>query len=143
MRLRLVLVAGLVAAVSLPALALARESATVKLEANLSGKVEVPKGPAGGSGYAEVTITGTKVCWEFSKIKGIGPGLAAHIHKGGAGKAGPVVVPFGARFKREGCMTTTAAVAKTIAAKPAAYYVNVHTAKFPAGAIRGQLKKES
>jgi hypothetical protein len=134
---------GAVVAVALPAFALARGTATTKLEATMSGKVEVPKGAPAGTGYVEVKLTGTKVCWEFKRIHGIDKGTAAHIHKGSPGKAGPVVVPFGAAFKREGCATTTAATAAAIAAHPGAYYVNVHTAKFPGGAIRGQLKLEA
>ena len=141
MRLRLVLVAGLVAAVVLPAAALGRSSSTKTFVTKLTGGVEVPKGAPAGSGQASITITGTKVCWAFTKIKGITRPLVSHIHKGGPGKAGPVVVPLGGAFKLKGCTTTTAAIAKAIVAKPGAYYVNIHTPKFPAGAIRGQLGK--
>ena len=141
MRLRLLLVAGLVAAVALPAAALGRSTASTKLVANLTGGVEVPKGAPGGSGLATVTITGTKVCWAFTTIKGIKGPVAAHIHKGGPGTSGPVVVPFGGAYKAKGCTTTTAALAKAIVAKPGAYYVNIHTPKYPGGAIRGQLGK--
>ena len=62
-----------------------------------------------GDGY---TITGTKVCWAFTKIKGITKPLASHIHKGGVGVSGPVVVPLGAAFKPSGCTNAPAAVTK-------------------------------
>src|SRR5581483_3516165 len=106
----------------------------------MSGNVEVPKGAPSGSGTAAVSISGTSVCWSFIGLTGIDPPTAAHIHKAAAGKSGPVVVPFGGAFKPSGCTTTTAAIAKSIVAAPGSFYVNVHTAKFPAGAVRAQLR---
>ena len=75
----------------------------------------------------------------MSKVQTI---VAAHIHKGKAGVAGPVVVPFGAHYKSKGCTTTTAAIAAAIQRNPAAYYVNVHNAKYPGGALRGMLRSD-
>jgi hypothetical protein len=106
------------------------------------GKAETPKGDPDGQGTAEVKITGTRVCWEIkvSKVQTI---AAAHIHKGKPGTAGPVVVPFGKVFKAKGCTTTTAKIAAAILRNPAAYYVNVHNAKYPGGALRGQLHADA
>jgi hypothetical protein len=112
------------------------------LHATLTGKAETPKGDPDGRGTAEVKITGRKVCWEI-KVSGVQKIVAAHIHKGRPGSAGPVVVPFGKVFKAKGCTTTTAAIAAAIEKSPSAYYVNVHNAKYPAGALRGQLKSDA
>jgi hypothetical protein len=111
------------------------------LHATLTGKAETPKGDPDGRGTAEVKINGTKVCWEIkvSKVQTI---VAAHIHKGRPGTAGPVVVPFGAKFRAKGCTTTTAAIAAAIKRSPSSYYVNVHNAKYPGGALRGQLRSD-
>jgi hypothetical protein len=111
------------------------------LHATLLGKSETPKGDPDGRGTAEVKITGRKVCWEI-KVSRVQTIVAAHIHKGAPGVAGPVVVPFGKIFKAKGCTTTTAAIAAAIEKKPAAYYVNVHNAKYPGGALRGQLRSD-
>lgn len=108
------------------------------LHATLTGKAETPKGDPDGKGTAEVKITGTKVCWEFYTAR-VGTLLAAHIHKGRAGTSGPVVVPLGKAFHAKGCTTTTAPIARAILADPGAYYVNVHNATYPGGALRGQL----
>ena len=67
----------------------------------------------------------------------------AHIHKGPAGVAGPVVVPLNAPENgfSKGCASVAAETINAILASPAEYYVNVHTTAHPAGAIRGQLAK--
>ena len=111
------------------------------LHASLSGKVEVPKGDPDGRGTAEIKISGSEVCWEF-KVSKIGTPTAAHIYKGGPGKTGPVVVPLGATYKSKGCSTATMAVANAIQRNPSRYYVNIHNAKYPAGAVRGQLRSD-
>jgi hypothetical protein len=108
------------------------------LHATLSGKAETPKGDPDGSGTAEVKIAGKQVCWEIHVAK-VGTIAAAHIHKGKPGVAGPVVVPFGAAFKSKGCTTASASLTAAILRSPSAYYVNVHNAKYPGGALRGQL----
>ncbi len=139
MRFRIIAFAAVVTAL-VPALAVARSSGTTKfVVALVGGKYEVPKGAPAGKGTATITISGTKVCWAFTGLSGISKETAAHIHKAPAGKAGPIVVPFGGAFKAKGCIATTAALAKAIVAHPGAYYVNVHTVKYPAGAIRSQL----
>ena len=130
----LALLASLVVATGAPA-ALQK---TNSLHATLTGKSETPKGDPDGRGTAEVKITGRKVCWEI-KVSGVQKIVAAHIHKGRPGVAGAVVVPFGKVFKAKGCTTTTAAIAASIQKTPSAYYVNVHNAKYPGGALRGQL----
>jgi hypothetical protein len=131
---------------ALPALALASGTAmSPVVSAKLVGKAEVPKGSPTGSGIVVLHMNAGKrtVCWTFEKVKGIDKPLVSHIHKGGSGAAGPVVVPLGGAFKMKGCTTTTASVAKAIVAKPGGYYVNIHTTKFPGGAIRGQLGKSA
>ena len=40
------------------------------------------------------------------------------------------------------CIAVDQAKLEPIVAKPEAYYVNIHTADFPAGAVRGQLGKK-
>jgi len=140
-RLRLISLFVVIAAV-VPAVALASHNAgSLKFEAYLTGgKSESPKGAAKGKGTAKITITGTKVCWKFTGISGIDKVTASHIHAGKAGKSGNVVVAFFAGpLKMTGCVASNAATVKAIEKTPAAFYVNIHTVKYPAGAIRGQL----
>jgi hypothetical protein len=142
MRARVV-VACLLGFVFLPTLALAAGTAgTTTLKTTMLGKSEVPKGAPKGSGKAVVTLNASKgtVCWKFSNIKGLSKVNASHIHKGAKGKSGNVVVAFFAgALKTKGCVKAPKSLIKAIAKHPAGYYVNIHTAKYPAGAIRGQL----
>jgi hypothetical protein len=138
MRIKMFLACAVVAG-ALPALAIA--SMHPELGAKLTGKVEVPKGSPTGHGIVNLTLNAAKgtVCWTFAGIAGIDKPTAAHIHKAPPGKAGPIVVPLGGAYKAKDCTTAAKKLVDAIEASPNAYYVNVHTAKYPAGAIRGQL----
>ncbi|MDB5465264.1 MAG: hypothetical protein JWQ46_26 [Phenylobacterium sp.] len=115
------------------------------LMAMMNGASEKPTAAdPDGSGMATVRPDPAKgqVCYDIS-VKNIATATMAHIHKAGPDAAGPVVVPLkapGADGKSTGCATADAAVVKDIQANPGGYYVNVHNAEYPAGAIRGQLK---
>ncbi len=66
----------------------------------------------------------------------------AHIHSGAKGMDGSDVVPLlPAKFnaKAATCVNVAPKVLSDIAMNPAMYYLNVHTAKYPDGAVRGQL----
>lgn len=120
-----------------------------KFQTSLTGAAEVPgPGDPDGSGTAKVFVNhGQKrVCYELA-VANIDPATAAHIHIGAVGVAGPVVVPLappsGTPATSSGCVAVTAELAKAILKNPAGYYVNVHNAAFPAGAVRGQLAKQN
>lgn len=110
----------------------------------MTGAEEVP-GPGDANGVGAVALvlkpaTG-RVCWAYA-VRRVDAITAAHIHKAAAGVAGPVVVPLGASGAKSfsiGCVTADPVLVADIAANPTAYYVNVHNAAFPSGALRGQL----
>ena len=133
---------GIVAAVAAAVFAVAANAAmSPVVSAKLTGGAESPKGPANGSGLAVIRLNAAKgsVCWQFSKLKGVTSPNAAHIHKGGKGVSGPVFIPLGGKFAMKGCTTASKASITAVETKPGAYYVNVHNAKYPNGAVRGQL----
>jgi hypothetical protein len=111
----------------------------------LTGAEEVP-GPGDPDGSGEVVLTLNQglgeVCFQLT-VSDIAPATAAHIHVGPLGVAGPVVVgltpPTGG--SSSGCVSADRDLIKDIIKNPDAYYVNVHNADFPAGAVRGQLSK--
>jgi hypothetical protein len=117
----------------------------MKVTAKLTGAAEAPNpGDPKGSGNAQVTLNPDKgeVCFELS-VENIQEATAAHIHKGAAGQDGPVAVGLDApkTGSAKGCKSADATVIKAIMQDPAGYYVNVHNAAFPKGAVRGQLSK--
>lgn len=123
----------------------AQEQGATPFYVSLSGPEEIPgPGDADGTGTAQVTVDESRgeVCYELS-VENIQAATAAHIHKGAAGSAGDVAVSLDApaEGKAKGCAAADAAVVRDIAQNPANYYVNVHNAEFPQGALRGQLQR--
>ena len=114
------------------------------LSAKMDGKSETPAGDPKASGAAMFHVDAAKnqVCYTLT-TKDV-TGVAAHIHKGAAGTSGPPVVMLkapDASGKAEGCADAKPEVVSDLVAHPGDYYVNVHSAEFKAGAIRGQLTK--
>jgi len=148
-----VLAFGLAATVAAPAQArvtpTALSSSSVKplyFSAALSGGNEVgAPGDPNGSAKSLVTIEGDRVTFAFT-WKGITAPTMGHIHVGAAGVSGGVKVPLFISVMPEvtdgaaGIVTVNdASLVAAITAHPADFYLNLHTAEFPAGAVRGQL----
>lgn len=110
----------------------------------LSGGAEVPgPGDADGSGTANLTLNHGQgqVCYDIT-VKDIQTPTAAHIHAGAATQSGGVKVAFTAKDGIwKGCVNVDKDLIKDLMQNPANYYVNVHNAEFPNGAVRGQLGK--
>lgn len=109
----------------------------------LTGAAERPVPPGGdldGSGTALITLNQGQgeVCFEFT-VSGVETITAAHIHLAPVTEAGPVVVPFDVTSGLSGCTTVDPELIKQIRQNPGDYYVNLHNAAFPAGALRAQL----
>ena len=112
----------------------------------------VVTGDPDGRGKAEFTFDteqGT-VCYEL-EVEGIaepvepGPGVgSAHIH---VLPTGGIAVNLQAdfqpdksdEFKASGCVQVASALLQAILANPEQYYVNIHNADFPGGALAGLL----
>ena len=133
-----------VCALTLSALSVASVKTTIWTAALSSGQ-EVPKQvvkDTNAHGLFKATLTGTTLKWKLTYAKLTGPATAAHIHMAAKGKSGNVVVPLcGATPACKSGLTGTATLtqADLTAFKKHLLYVNVHTAKNPAGEIRGQL----
>ena len=140
---RFVLVA--LALLAIAVTATVAQAAGRPLATTLTGAAEVPgPGDPDGTGTArlELNIGTGEICYELA-VSGIAPATAAHIHVGPAGVAGPVVVPLAppTSGSSSACASADPELIKAIIQNPQQYYVNVHNADFPAGAVRGQLSK--
>ena len=111
------------------------------LEASLTGKQEVPgPGDPNGRGNAMVKVYEARVCYTL-EARRIKPAMAAHIHLGLRGEAGPIVATLKPPTdgSSKGCVAVPRALSLGLKENPAHYYVNVHNKPYPEGAIRGQL----
>lgn len=121
---------------------------TITYSLIMNGAQEVP-GPGDADGTATGTLTVNDstglISWSLSYASIAAPS-AMHIH----GPSAPVgvaagvfvglgVVTTGGAGTLINSVTTTVANALAINAGPSNFYVNIHNAAFPAGAVRGQL----
>jgi hypothetical protein len=137
-------VAAVAAALAVASLAFAAPaSKTYKLSARLTAAAEVPKQVVKrpkAQGSFSATLAGTKLRFTLTYSRLSGAGLQAHIHLGKPGKSGNVLVPLCAPCKSGLHKTLTVPASLARKAVAGTLYVNVHTAKNPAGEIRGQIK---
>ena len=131
------------AALAMAAGAMATNARTPsRFTAQLNNREEVPKpknAPRLADGKFTATLDGKTLKWELTFDHLSGKATAAHIHLGVKGKAGPVIIPLCGPCKSpaKGVVKVTSAQIEQLADRKT--YVNVHTAKNPAGEIRGQI----
>ena len=108
--------------------------------ANLKGASQVPPIDSAGTGKAVTYDDASKMLtWTIIYSGLSGPVTAAHFH-GPAGKgenAGPMVTIKQLDSPMKGSATLTEDQVKALTGGQV--YVNVHTAKYPDGEVRGQL----
>jgi CHRD domain len=121
-----------------------RTAALRTFRVTLAGENETPAGDPVATGAATVRVRSgrARICYSLVARDLSGRAVAAHIHRGAAGTAGPVVIPLktpNAGGKASGCAKTSKSLVRAILARPSRFYVNVHTREFLGGAIRGQV----
>jgi hypothetical protein len=122
----------------------ATQAEIVKFTAMLTGGSETPANPSAGKGMASVALdTDAKhITWTITYSGLSGPATMAHFHgPAAAGVAAGVLVPI------------TGALASPIKGsaevddgqigdlRGGLWYVNIHSAQYPKGEIRGQLSE--
>jgi hypothetical protein len=134
--------AGLIAGVGiLASVAVGRQSAR-PLSATLSADNVPGKGAAGGTGSAQLdaSLGQEQLCYTVT-LSGVAGATASHVHLGAEGSSGPAVVTLGTPSSgtSKGCLNVNRALVRDLLEAPGDYYVDVHSAEYPKGAVRGQL----
>jgi hypothetical protein len=156
---RLVVVGALMCVLALVAgvvLVSGAGAASSRRVASLTGDEEVPPADDNGSGRAviNVNVRERRVCFDLSWRRIASP-TRSHIHEGRRGVNGDIVVtlfengtdpdfvPLPDSIRSvQGCTGgLQRALLRDIRDNPRQFYVNIHNATFPGGAIRGQLHR--
>lgn len=119
-------------------------SKIVIYEATLSGSQEVPPATTPATGMAEVQLNSNTntLSWKVTYSGLTGPATAGHLHgPAPAGQNAGVVVPFSANLNAQPISgQANLSPEQAAALANGLWYVNIHTAQFPGGEIRGQLR---
>jgi len=118
--------------------------ANLTFVATLSGASETPANASMATGTATFTYNpSTYILSGTVTFSGL-TATQAHIHMGAVGVAGSVVFPLGSASPTSPISFTSVALTAQQQSDLEAglYYVNVHSATYPAGEIRGQLLQQ-
>ena len=131
-------------------------SSSTSYVAALSGAREIPAVRSTASGLAEFVRSGTALEYTVSASGFATPLAVGHIHIGGTGDIGPVIVPFVivaqsgtvahgsidlSRAVTQGNITISSDSLRALFDNGNAY-VNLHTAAYPGGELRGQIVRQ-
>jgi CHRD domain-containing protein len=129
---------------------------SVTYVAQLSGTNEVPAVPGAASGTATFTLDGKSLSYRVTVSGLSGNAAASHIHVGGAGVNGNIIVPFNAAQVRTGEVasgiidltlpisngqTSITGDSLLFLLNNGKAYTNVHTPAHVGGEVRGQILK--
>lgn len=111
--------------------------------ATLNGGKEIPANNSTLTGSATLLFDPTTKIFTITVDHTVPVLTMGHIHKGAVGTNGPVVFGFPTPLRSLIVFTSTALTAEQEADLYAGlYYVNLHSAAFPGGEIRGNLIKK-
>ena len=130
--------------------------ARVSYTAALTGARETPSNTSSATGTATLNVDGSTLSYTVFASGFATPLVVGHIHIGGAGVAGPVIVPF-TLLAASGTVTQgTVDLSRSVSYNTLSIsgdslrilmdagqtYVNLHTAAYPGGEIRGQIVRQ-
>ena len=110
--------------------------------ATLKGTNEVPSNAAAAIGLATLTYNPNTKSFTIVVTHDLAAVTGGHIHKGATGVNGEVVFPFLASTSPINYTSVELTTSQLSDLNAGLNYVNLHTASFPDGEIRGQLFKQ-
>lgn len=113
----------------------------VIFKADLKGSNEVPANSSTATGTAELKFNKTTKIFTITVTHTLASPTAGHIHKAAAGTNGGVVFPFSPATSPISFTSPALSPEQEADLMAGLYYVNIHTAAFGGGEIRGQLMK--
>lgn len=114
-------------------------STKVALTAVLNSSQEVPTNSSAATGtFTGVYDTNTNILTYTVTYTGITP-VAGHLHRGAPGMNGPVIFPF-PQLTSPVTATANFSEADEALLLNNGFYANMHSAAFPGGEIRGDIK---
>ncbi|MDQ3570405.1 MAG: CHRD domain-containing protein [Actinomycetota bacterium] len=116
-------------------------AAATQRTATLHGSGRGPgPGDRDGEGIAIVTLHPDRgmLCLSLT-VSGISPVTSVHLHEPTGAAVGPIVASL--LPSDVGCVPVGGQVLENLSRKPSGYYVEVHNAEFPGGALRGRLSR--
>ena len=114
----------------------------VVFAATLSGAQEVPAVTTTATGTATLTFNTVTRAFDLQVTHTIPNATNGHIHKGAAGVNGGAVIPFVTFASPINFQFNVLDLAQQADLYDGLYYVNIHTAAFPGGELRGQLLRK-
>jgi hypothetical protein len=99
------------------------------------------RGSPNASALAVVTTNAStnQLCWEISQLKNVSSPTVARLFRNFPGATGRGGWDLGRRYKPSGCIHLPAVTLGLIGAKPGQFWLNIHNARYPFGAVRGPL----
>ncbi len=114
----------------------------VSFDTELRGSSEVPPNASLASGSGTFTLSSNGLQYDITLYTLTGGGLTgAHFHRGAVGVSGPVLEPITFVGNRATGTWTDLTAEERHDLISGRIYVNVHTAQYPDGEIRGQIIK--
>lgn len=94
-----------------------------------------------GSGVAIVSINAAtnQLCWTISSLTNVPSPTEVRLFQNFTGASGRNGFRLGHGYKPSGCIPIEPPVLGKMELKPQIFFVNVHSARYPGGAVRGPL----